>query len=151
MITKKLKLSSKSFVVEIASNDGYLLKNFILQKIPCLGIEPTKSTADASKKYGIPVRQVFFSAEIGQKMAKNAEQADLIIGNNVYAHVPDINSFTDGIANLLKDDGVVTLEFPHLMQLIEKNQFDTVYHEHFSYLSLYTVNSIFKKFNLKTK
>ena len=149
MITKKLKLSSKSFVVEIASNDGYLLKNFILQKIPCLGIEPTKSTADASKKYGIPVRQVFFSAEIGQKMAKNAEQADLIIGNNVYAHVPDINSFTDGIANLLKDDGVVTLEFPHLMQLIEKNQFDTVYHEHFSYLSLYTVNSIFKKFNLE--
>jgi SAM-dependent methyltransferase len=149
MITKRLGLSSNSFIVEIASNDGYLLKNFVEAKIPCLGIEPTKSTADYSAKFGIRVNKEFFGSKVGSRMAKNDEKADLIIGNNVFAHVPDINDFTAGIANLLKKHGVVTLEFPHLMQLIKYNQFDTVYHEHFSYLSLSAVNSIFKSSNLK--
>ena len=149
MITNRFNLSSNSFVVEVASNDGYLLKNFVSQKIPCLGIEPTKSTADYSTKIGVRVIQEFFGSKVGNRMAENNEKADLVIGNNVYAHVPDINDFTDGIAALLKENGVVTLEFPHLLQLIQHNQFDTVYHEHFSYLSLNTVISIFKKSNLK--
>ena len=149
MITNRFDLSSNSFVVEVASNDGYLLKNFVSKKIPCLGIEPTKSTADYSAKFGVRVIQEFFGSKVGSRMAENDEKADLVIGNNVYAHVPDINDFTDGIAALLKESGVVTLEFPHLLQLIQHNQFDTVYHEHFSYLSLNAVISIFKKSNLK--
>ncbi len=149
MITKRLGLSSDSFVVELASNDGYLLKNFVAASIPCLGIEPTKSTAEAAKAIGVPVSQEFFGANVGKRMAQNGRKADLILGNNVYAHVPDINDFTDGVAVLLKENGVVTFEFPHLMQLIQQNQFDTVYHEHFSYLSLSAVNSIFMKSGLR--
>jgi len=149
MITKRFGLSSNSFVVEIASNDGYLLNFFVAAKIPCLGIEPTKSTADFSARLGICVSQEFFGSKVAKRMVINDQRADLIIGNNVFAHVPDINDFTDGIAALLKENGVVTLEFPHLMQLIKYNQFDTVYHEHFSYLSLNAVNSIFKMSNLK--
>ena len=149
MITNRLDLSENSFVVEIASNDGYLLKNFVSLGIPCLGIEPTKSTAEAASAIGIPVRQEFFGKDMGLSMANAGEQADLVLGNNVFAHVPDINDFTKGVAALLKPNGVVTLEFPHLLQLIQHSQFDTIYHEHYSYLSLYSVNSIFKAAGLR--
>ena len=124
MITKRLALNADSFVVELASNDGYLLKNFVASGVPCLGIEPTKSTADAAKAIGVPVRQQFFGKSVGREMADAGECADLVLGNNVYAHVPDINDFTHGVAVLLKPNGVVTFEFPHLMQLILQNQFD---------------------------
>ena len=143
MITNRLGLTSDSFVVELASNDGYLLKNLVASDVPCLGIEPTKSTAEAARAIGVPVREQFFGASVGQSMADADEKADLVLGNNVYAHVPDINDFTQGVAALLKPNGVVTFEFPHLLQLIGQNQFDTVYHEHFSYLSLFAVASIF--------
>jgi hypothetical protein len=149
MITKKLSLNSESFVIEIASNDGYLLKNFVKNKIPCLGIEPTKSTADYSEKIGVPVLRDFFGYQLSLDLKRKNKHADLIIGNNVYAHVPDINDFTLGISNLLKKEGVVTLEFPHLMKMVDLNQFDTIYHEHFSYLSLHTVKYIFEKNGLK--
>tara|TARA_R110002072_G_scaffold298816_1_gene473246 strand:+ start:605 stop:1825 length:1221 start_codon:yes stop_codon:yes gene_type:complete len=149
MITEKLQLDIKSLVVEIASNDGYLLKNFLNHKINCLGIEPTKSTADAARNIGIPVLQKFFNEELACELAEQGKQADLIIGNNVYAHVPDINDFTRGLRQLLKPEGTITLEFPHVMRLIDLCQFDTVYHEHFSYLSLTTVNTIFSRFDLR--
>ena len=149
MITNRLGLSDNSFVVEIASNDGYLLKNFVSSGIPCLGIEPTKSTAAAASAIGVPVRQEFFGKNMGLSMANAGEQADLVLGNNVFAHVPDINDFTEGVAALLKPNGVVTFEFPHLLHLIQQNQFDTIYHEHFSYLSLCSVSSIFKAAGLR--
>jgi hypothetical protein len=141
---KELALDRQSYVIEVASNDGYLLKNFVADGIPCLGIEPTASTADAAEKLGIPVLREFFGETLGKRLVAEGKQADLIVGNNVYAHVPDINDFTRGLTLALKPGGTITLEFPHLMQLIEHNQFDTVYHEHFSYLSLHTVNRIFK-------
>lgn len=144
-----LKLNRQSYVIEIASNDGYLLKNFVASDIPCLGIEPTASTATAAEIIGIPVLREFFGHNLGMQLASNGQQADLIIGNNVYAHVPDINDFTRGLKAALKPNGTITLEFPHLMRLIELNQFDTIYHEHFSYLSLYTVDRIFKSAGLR--
>ena len=140
----RFQLDANSFVIEVASNDGYLLKNFVEASIPCLGIEPTTSTADAAEKLGVPVLREFFGEKLGKQLATAQKQADLIVGNNVYAHVPDINDFTRGLKAVLKPNGTITLEFPHLMRLIEHNQFDTVYHEHFSYLSLYTVERIFK-------
>lgn len=143
------QLTSASFVIEIASNDGYLLRNFVARGIPCLGIEPTAGTADVAESLGIPVLRQFFGRALGEKLEANGEQADLIIGNNVYAHVPDINDFTLGLKAALKSQGIITLEFPHLMQLIEHSQFDTIYHEHFSYLSLYTVEQIFNQAGLK--
>ena len=149
MIQKRLNLNSASFVIEIASNDGYLLKNFVSNNISCLGIEPTQSTADAAEKLGIPVLRRFFGADIAHELASDGKQADLIIGNNVYAHVPDINDFTAGLKTALKPGGTITLEFQHLMRLIEENQFDTVYHEHFSYLSVYTIAGIFEKAGLR--
>jgi hypothetical protein len=148
-MTAQLNLSNESHVIEVASNDGYLLKNFVLAGIPCLGIEPTASTAEAAEKLGIPVLREFFGEQIAKKLAAENRQADLIIGNNVYAHVPDINDFTVGLKEALKQDGTITLEFPHLMRLIENNQFDTVYHEHFSYLSLHAVSRIFAKAGLR--
>jgi len=144
-----LKLNANSLVVEVASNDGYLLKNYVAAGIPCLGIEPTASTAAAAEKLGIPVLREFFGQKLGQSLAASGKQADLIAGNNVYAHVPDINDFTRGLKALLKPAGCITLEFPHLLQLISQTQFDTVYHEHFSYLSLYTVERIFEKSGLR--
>ena len=135
-ITKFLKLNQNSFVVELASNDGYLLKNFVELGIPCLGIEPTKSTANVSRQKGIETIEEFFGIDCAKKLSQD-KKADLIIGNNVYAHVPDINDFTAGIKELLSPDGTVTLEFPHLVELIQNNQFDTIYHEHYSYLSLF--------------
>ena len=145
---ERFKLNANSFVMEIASNDGYLLKNFVDAGVPCLGIEPTASTAAAAEKLGIPVLREFFSEALGKQLATK-QQADLIAGNNVYAHVPDINDFTRGLKAALKSNGTITLEFPHLMRLIEHTQFDTVYHEHFSYLSLYTVDRIFKAAGLR--
>jgi hypothetical protein len=136
-------LNEQSYVIEIASNDGYLLKNFSAKKIPCLGIEPTASTAFAAEALGIPVLRSFFGNVLAADLAKEYKQADLVLGNNVYAHVPDINDFTRGLKTILKPGGTVTLEFPHLLNLIADSQFDTVYHEHFSYLSLYTVCQIF--------
>lgn len=148
-ITKALNLSKKSFVIEIASNDGYLLKNFVSYGIPCLGIEPTDSTADVASKQGIPVLREFFGESLGHRLATQNNQADLIIGNNVYAHVPNIKDFTHGLKIALKSEGTITLEFPHLLNLIKFNQFDTIYHEHFSYLSLHAVNQIFTESGLR--
>lgn len=148
-ITAQLELDSSSFVIEVASNDGYLLKNFVSMGIPCLGIEPTASTADAAEKIGVPVLRSFFGEDLGNRLAALGKKADLIVGNNVYAHVPDINNFTRGLKAALKTSGTITLEFPHLMQLIEHTQFDTVYHEHFSYLSLHTVSKIFQMAGLR--
>ena len=145
----KLELSKDSYVIEVASNDGYLLKNFVKASIPCLGIEPTDSTADAAEKIGIPVLRNFFGEEIANQLASNNQKADLIIGNNVFAHVPDINDFTKGMKNLLSKDGIITLEFPSLLSLIDGKKFDTIYHEHFSYLSALSVSNIFRKHGLK--
>jgi SAM-dependent methyltransferase len=142
-ITRRLALDKHSFVIEIASNDGYLLKNFVAAGIPCLGIEPTASTAIAAEQLGVPVLREFFGEAVGRRLAEQGKQADLIAGKNVYAHVPDINDFTRGLTAALKPGGTITLEFPHLMRLVEHTQFDTVYHEHFSYLSLFTVRRIF--------
>ena len=149
MIAKRLSLGADSFVIEVASNDGYLLRNFVEMGIPCLGIEPTDSTADAAEALGIPVVREFFGVELGERLAAEGKQADLIIGNNVYAHVPDINDFTAGLKAALKPGGTITLEFPHLLNLIRQNQFDTVYHEHYSYLSLHAVRRIFNEAGLK--
>jgi len=144
MVEKRFELDDSNFVVEIAANDGYLLKNFVEKKIPCLGIEPTKSTAEAAMALDIPIKQAFFGQALAQELIQDGPKADLIIGNNVFAHVPDINDFTRGMKTLLSDEGVVTLEFPHLLELIAKVQFDTIYHEHFSYLSLTAVKQIFE-------
>lgn len=148
-MTQRLGLNGNSLVIEVASNDGYLLKNFVSAGIPCLGIEPTASTATAAEKLGIPVLQAFFGEALGKTLAAEGKQADLIAGNNVYAHVPDINDFTRGLKAALKPGGTITLEFPHVMRLIGRTQFDTVYHEHFSYLSLYTVRRIFQTAGLR--
>ena len=148
-IIETLELNSKSFVIEVASNDGYLLKNFLHAGIPCLGIEPTHSTAAAAEKLGISVLREFFGKALAKRLASEGKQADLIIGNNVYAHVPDINDFTLGLKSALKAGGTITLEFPHLLQLIEKVQFDTIYHEHLSYYSFYSVSRIFQESGLR--
>lgn len=148
-IIERLKLGAKSYVIEVASNDGYLLKNFVAAGIPCLGIEPTAGTAAAAEQLGIPVLKEFFGETLANQIAQTKQQADLIIGNNVFAHVPDINDFTLGLKAALKPDGTITLEFPHLMQLIQQVQFDTIYHEHFSYLSLFTVSKIFAAAGLR--
>jgi len=148
-ILQELKLDGKNFVIEIASNDGYLLKNFADYNIPCLGIEPTDGTASVAEGMGIPVLRGFFCEQLGKKLASEGKKADLIVGNNVYAHVPDIIDFTKGLKVLLNRGGTITLEFPHLMCLIEQTQFDTIYHEHFSYLSLHVVSRIFKDSGLR--
>ncbi|MFA5234905.1 MAG: class I SAM-dependent methyltransferase [Sulfurimonas sp.] len=145
MITKRLSLDKNSQVTEIASNDGYLLQYFKEKNIPCIGIEPTKSTADVAREKGIEVVEDFFGSSMAQTLAKS----DLILGNNVLAHVPDINDFVKGLKIALKENGTITMEFPHLLNIIEENQFDTIYHEHFSYLSFYTVKQIFEKQGLK--
>ncbi len=148
-IIERLSLDRSSFVIEIASNDGYLLKNFVEIGIPCLGIEPTIGTAKASQQLGVDVVTEFFTEKLASKLISDSISADLLIGNNVYAHVPDINDFTKGMKTILSPNGVITLEFPHLLNLMEFNQFDTVYHEHFSYLSLHSVSKIFQHCELK--
>lgn len=148
-VCRRFSLGSRTHVIEVASNDGYLLRNFVARGIPCLGIEPTASTAAAATASGIPTLCEFFGSDLAARLAREGKQADLVAGNNVYAHVPDINDFTEGLARILKPGGVVTLEFPHLLRLIAECQFDTVYHEHFSYLSLQTVMSVFARANLR--
>lgn len=145
----ELSLTAKSHVVEIAANDGYLLKNFVAAGIPCLGVEPTTGTAAAAESLGIPIIRKFFSTELAQQMREQGQGADLLIGNNVLAHVPDINDFCRGLKLLLNAGGTLTLEFPHLLQLLLQVQFDTVYHEHFSYLSLHTVQQILASVGLR--
>lgn len=145
MIVEKLSLDKNSLVTEIASNDGYLLQYVKEKSIPCIGVEPTASTANVAKEKGIDVIEGFF----GSKLASTLNKSDLILGNNVLAHVPDINDFVKGLKIGLKDNGTITMEFPHLLNLINENQFDTIYHEHFSYLSFYTVQKIFKENGLK--
>lgn len=149
MITKRLGLGPHSTVLEIAANDGYLLKNFVQAGIPCLGVEPTASTAAAAQRAGVPIVREFFGSALADRLVAQGQSADLVIGNNVYAHVPDINDFTAGLKAVLKPGGTLTLEFPHLMRQIEHVQFDTVYHEHFSYLSLHTTAAIFRKAGLR--
>ncbi|MEY4334520.1 MAG: hypothetical protein RLZZ196_3264 [Bacteroidota bacterium] len=149
MISNRLSLTKNSMVIEIASNDGYLLQYFKHKDIPCLGIEPTRGTAEAARKKGIDVLQQFFSSSVGDELKFENRTADLIIGNNVYAHVPKINDFTNGLKKALKEGGTITLEFPHLLKLMQSTQFDTIYHEHFSYLSLSVVERIFNSSNLK--
>jgi len=148
-IVQRLGLNQDSLVIEVGSNDGYLLKKFSDKGIPSLGIEPTASTAEAAKKLGLDVLGEFFGSDLGRKLANDGKSADLIVGNNVYAHVPDIMDFTVGLKNALKPGGTITLEFPHLARLLQDKQFDTVYHEHFSYLSLFTTIKIFRAAGLK--
>jgi ubiquinone/menaquinone biosynthesis C-methylase UbiE len=143
-MVERFNLSHDSHVVEVASNDGYLLQYVKQRGIPCLGIEPTAGTAAAARLKGIETLEEFFGVGLAQKLVEQGRQADLMVANNVLAHVPDINDFVKGFALLLKSQGVATFEFPHLMQLIEQKQFDTIYHEHFSYLSFRTVNQIFR-------
>lgn len=140
----RFALGAQSLVVEVASNDGYLLQYVHARGIPCLGIEPTRSTAVVSSQKGIPTLCEFFGADFARSLVKENKQADLIAANNVLAHVPDMNDFLTGFAILLKDNGVATFEFPHLLQLVNKTQFDTIYHEHYSYLSLISIQNIFE-------
>lgn len=148
MIKERLGLGEKSFVIEIASNDGYLLQYVNEQGIPCLGIEPTAGTAMEARKKGIAVIEDFFGERLAQKLRKESKTADLILGNNVLAHVPDIVDFVKGLKIALKPEGTITMEFPHLLRLVENNQFDTIYHEHFSYFSFSVVNKIFESMGL---
>lgn len=148
MIVKRLGLNGSSLVVEIASNDGYLLQYFKQIGIPCYGIEPAINTALVAKQKGIDVIENFFDAALATKLADEGKRVDLLLGNNVLAHVPNINDFVAGLKTLIKDKGAITMEFPHILNLIKQNQFDTIYHEHFSYFSFYTVNKIFKAHGL---
>lgn len=147
-IIKKLKLNNKSKVIEIASNDGYLLKFFKRRKISVLGIEPTSIPATLARKQGINVIKDFFSVKLAKKIS-NKHQADLIVLKNVMAHVPDINDFTSGLSFILKKNGTITIEFPHVLNLIKYNFFDTIYHEHYTYLSISFLNNFLKKHKLK--
>ncbi len=142
-IVPRLGLDAGSHVIEVAANDGSLLQYFQARNIPCLGIEPTQSTAVAARGKGIPILEEFFGSDLARKLAARGQQADLTIANNVLAHVPDINDFVAGFSILLQPQGVATFEFPHLLKLIEETQFDTIYHEHFSYLSLTAAERIF--------
>jgi hypothetical protein len=149
MMTDRFGYNEQSLVVEVASNDGYLLQYFKEKSIPVLGIEPTANTAAAAKEKGIESVIDFFGVRLAKELVSKNIQADLLLGNNVLAHVPDILDFVGGMKIILKANGVVTMEFPHLMQLVDNNQFDTIYHEHFSYLSFYTVKQIFESQGLE--
>ena len=143
LMVERFKLNEKSQVIEIASNDGYLLQYFMDKAIPVLGIEPAPNVAEAALKKGIPTLVKFFGEKTAREVVKDKGKADLVLGNNVLAHVPDINDFVSGMKIVLKPEGIITMEFPHLMRLVAENQFDTIYHEHFSYLSFTTVGKIF--------
>ncbi len=149
LMQSRLGLDASSQVVEIASNDGYLLQYFVDAGIPVLGVEPAANVAAAAMEKGIPTIVKFFGIATAKEMVDAGQQADLMLGNNVLAHVPDINDFVAGMAIVLKPGGVITMEFPHLLQLMRNNQFDTIYHEHFSYLSLLSVEQIFAKHGLQ--
>lgn len=148
-MTERFGLNEHSLVVEIASNDGYLLQYFGEKKVPVLGIEPTANTAEAARQKGIETVTEFFGTRLAAQLAAEGRQADLFLGNNVLAHVPDIVDLVAGMKIILKPQGVITMEFPHLVQLINNNQFDTIYHEHFSYLSFYTIKQIFQSQGLE--
>ncbi|MCW5785284.1 MAG: methyltransferase domain-containing protein [Nitrospirales bacterium] len=148
-VINRFDLNARSQVIEIASNDGYLLKNFYGHGIPVLGIEPARNVAEVAREKGIPTVVEFFGEKLACDLTSKGTQADLLIGNNVLAHVPALNDFVRGLKVLLKTNGVITLEFPHLMRLMADTQFDTIYHEHFSYFSFYTVQKIFAKHGLK--
>jgi hypothetical protein len=141
--------NGNSKVVEIASNDGYLLQYFVEKKVPVLGIEPTKNTAEVAISKGVDTITEFFGVSLATQLSSKGIKANLLLGNNVLAHVPDIIDFVGGMKILLAPDGVITMEFPHLVQLVDQNQFDTIYHEHFSYLSFYTVKQIFESQGLE--
>lgn len=145
MIIDKLSLDKSSLIVEIASNDGYLLQYFKEQELPVLGIEPASNIAKMAEGKGIPTDAAFFDTSYAKKMAKENRQADLIVGNNVLAHNPNLNDFVEGLRIALKPNGIITMEFPHLLRLIENNQFDTIYHEHLSYFSFHVARDLFKK------
>ena len=140
-VIERFGITGDSFVVEIASNDGYLLRNFIAHNIPVLGIEPAANVAEAAIARGIPTVVQFFGSDLAAELARTRGPADLIIGNNVLAHVPQLNDFVAGLKRLLNAQGVITMEFPHLLRLMESNQFDTIYHEHFSYFSVFAVSA----------
>jgi hypothetical protein len=148
-MVSRLRLDNRSLVMEIASNDGYLLQHFVSRGIPCRGIEPAANVAMAAIAKGIQTTVKFFGRETAAEIASEFGQADLLLGNNVLAHVPDINDFVGGMKILLKTGGTITMEFPHLLKLMEENQFDTIYHEHFSYLSFGTVEKIFAHHDLR--
>lgn len=147
-MVERFGLNVDSHVIEIAANDGYLLQYVKASGIPCVGIEPTASTAAAARMKGIEIIEDFFGTQLAQRLLTEGRQADLTVANNVLAHVPDINDFVSGFARLLKPKGVATFEFPHLLRLVEQNQFDTIYHEHFSYLSLTAIDRIFDRNSL---
>jgi SAM-dependent methyltransferase len=149
MARRRFGLGAGSLVVELASNDGYLLKNFIDMGIPVLGIDPSDTVAAAAEKIGVPTMVEFFGESLAKKLIGDGRQADLIVGNNVLAHVPLLNDFVAGIALLLKPKGSATIEFPHLLELIEHVEFDTIYHEHYSYISLYAIEQVFSRHGLR--
>jgi SAM-dependent methyltransferase len=149
-MTKRIGLNEKSLVVEVASNDGYLLQYFVQRNVPVLGIEPAANVAKVAVAKGVPTLVRFFGVEVAQELAAEGHCADLIAGNNVLAQVPDLNDFVEGLKILLKREGVLTLEFPHLLRLIEHNEFDTIYHEHFSYFSMLTTVRILEAHGLRT-
>lgn len=148
-MTAEYAINADSLVVELASNDGYLLQYFVEQGVPVLGIEPAENVAQAAIEKGVRTESMFFGRETARKLSAQYGQADLLLGNNVLAHVPDINDFVGGMKIMLKPDGVLTMEFPHLQRLMEGNQFDTIYHEHFSYLSFVVVDRIFRHHGLR--
>ena len=143
LMVERFGIGAKSFVVELASNDGYLLQYFVENKVPVLGIEPAANVADVAIRKGVPTIVKFFGRETARELVASGKQADLLLGNNVLAQVPDLNDFVAGMKILLKPDGLITMEFPHLQRLMEENQFDTIYHEHFSYFSFLTAEKIF--------
>jgi hypothetical protein len=149
MIAARLGLGGQSLAVELASNDGYLLQHFAPLGVPAFGIEPARNVAQVAMDKGIETVTEFFGVELAERLATEGRMADLIIGNNVLAQVPDLNDFTAGMSILLKPEGVITLEFPHLERLIAENQFDTIYHEHFSYFSLLTIHHLAGRHGLK--
>ncbi len=149
MVASRFALGGDSFVVEVASNDGYLLRNMVTRGIPCLGIEPARNVAAAAEQHGVQTLVAFFGEALASRLASEGKCADLVVGNNVLAQVPDLRDFTAGLRTLLKPEGVITLEFPHLARLIEGNQFDTIYHEHFSYFSLASIDSLFAAHGLR--
>jgi len=149
MAQKRFALGPLSLVVELASNDGYLLKNFLKMGIAVLRIDPSDTVAAAAEKIGVPTLVQFFGKSLAQELARQGRQADLIIANNVLAHVPQLNDFVAGLALLLRPSGSVTIEFPHLLELIRQVEFDTIYHEHYSYFSLYAIEQVFSRHHLR--
>jgi SAM-dependent methyltransferase len=149
MAKTRFGLGKESFVIELASNDGYLLKNFVADDIPVLGIDPSGTVAATAERIGVPTLVEFFCKKVGDELAAQGRKADLVLGNNVLAHVPDTNDFVAGIAAVLKAEGNITIEFPHLLKLIEHVEFDTIYHEHYSYFSLLSIERIFAHHGLR--